>query len=210
MTLVDIQEWLILFLSQIKETGVLEWLAVIFGVSEVLLARKNNILLYPAGIISILLSSYLLFHAKLYAETLLNAYYLVMSIYGWYFWIHKKSKPDVRISRTTKKEMTIALSIVSIGFVVLYLFLLNFTSSDVPLEDAIVASTAWAGMWLLAKRKIENWIFLNVSNIIAIPLLIHKHLPMMAMLTLFLFIVAIFGYFDWKKIYKQEQLQANP
>lgn len=210
MTLVDIQEWLILFLSQIKETGVLEWLAVIFGVSEVLLARKNNILLYPAGIISILLSSYLLFHAKLYAETLLNAYYLVMSIYGWYFWIHKKSKPDVRISRTTKKEMTIALSIVGIGFVVLYLFLLNFTGSDVPLEDAIVASTAWAGMWLLAKRKIENWIFLNVSNIIAIPLLIHKDLPMMAMLTLFLFIVAIFGYFDWKKIYKQEQLQANP
>ncbi|ADY51002.1 nicotinamide mononucleotide transporter PnuC [Pseudopedobacter saltans DSM 12145] len=198
------QDWLVLFLSQIKETGLLEWLAVLFGVSEVLLARKNNILLYPTGIISILLSSYLLFHAKLYAETLLNAYYLIMSIYGWYFWIHKKSRPDVKISWTTKKEMITAICISVFGFFILHFFLVKYTTSDVPWEDAIVASTAWAGMWLLAKRKIENWIFLNISNIIAIPLLIHKHLPMMAMLTLFLFVVAIFGYLDWKKIYKEE------
>ena len=208
MIVADIQEWFILFLSQIKETGTLEWLAVIFGVLEVLLAKRNNIWLYPTGIVSILLSSYLLFHAQLYAETLLNAYYLIMSVYGWYFWLHKQAKPDIRISWTTRKEMSIAMAIVGLGFVLLYLVLHHYASSDVPLEDAIVASTAWAGMWLLAKRKIENWIFLNISNIIAIPLLIHKGLPMMAMLTLFLFIVAIFGYIDWKKIYRKEQLQS--
>ncbi len=208
MVLANIQEWFTLFFTQIKETGILEWLAVIFGVSEVLLARKNNILLYPTGIVSILLSSYLLFHAQLYAETLLNMYYLIMSIYGWYFWVQKKSKMTIKVSWTTKREMITALSIVGVSFIALYLFLIKFTTSDVPLEDAIVASTAWAGMWLLAKRKIENWIFLNISNFIAIPLLIYKGLPMMAMLTLFLFIVAIFGYIDWKKIYRKEQLQT--
>ncbi|RRN76961.1 nicotinamide riboside transporter PnuC, partial [Pseudoxanthomonas sp. SGD-10] len=91
------QEWFSLFFAQIGETGLLEWFAVIFGVAQVLLARKNNILLYPTGIISILLSSYLLFHAQLYAETILNGYYLVMSFYGWYYWLHKKSQPVVKV-----------------------------------------------------------------------------------------------------------------
>ncbi|RYD70890.1 MAG: nicotinamide riboside transporter PnuC, partial [Sphingobacteriales bacterium] len=82
--------------------------------------------------------------------------------------------------------------------------LVKFTNSDVPILDAFIASTAWAGMWLLAKRKIENWIFLNISNIIAIPLKFHKNLPLMAMLTIFLFIVAIFGFLEWRKIYRQQ------
>jgi nicotinamide mononucleotide transporter len=68
-----------------------------------------------------------------------------------------------------------------------------------------VSSTAWAGMWLLARRKIENWIFLNISNIVAIPLKFHKDLPLMALLTTFLFIVAIFGFLEWRKIYRQQQ-----
>jgi len=84
----------------------------------------------------------------------------------------------------------------------------NHTDSDVPLFDAFVSSTAWAGMWLLAKRKIENWIFLNISNVVAIPLLFHKKLPLMACLTTFLFIVAIFGFLDWKKIIGKRKLRA--
>src|SRR5690606_26828143 len=124
-------------------------------------------------------------------------------------WLHKKSQPVVKVSWTNRKEMITAFSIVIVSFIVLYLFLLKFTNSDVPFEDALVASTAWAGMWLLAKRKIENWIFLNISNFIAIPLLIYKGLPMMAMLTLFLFIVAIFGFLDWRKIYRNEPSITN-
>nr|WP_290938320.1 nicotinamide mononucleotide transporter family protein [Haliscomenobacter sp.] len=81
----------------------------------------------------------------------------------------------------------------------LYWVLHTYTDSDVSLLDAFVSSTAWAGMWLLAKRKLENWVWLNVSNLVAIPLLLYKELLMFSILTLFLFVVAIFGYLDWKK-----------
>ena len=86
----NFQEWFRLFQQQILHTSIIEWLAVGFGVSEVLLAKKNNIWLYPTGIISILLSMFLLLNVKLYAEMLLSIYYLVMSVYGWMIWKKRK------------------------------------------------------------------------------------------------------------------------
>ena len=196
----NFQEWFRLFQQQILHTSIIEWLAVGFGVSEVLLAKKNNIWLYPTGIISILLSMFLLLNVKLYAEMLLSIYYLVMSIYGWIIWKKRKIDGENQVSWSTSHELLIAVLIAVVGFFGLYFVLRHHTDSDVPLLDAFVSSTAWAGMWLLAKRKIENWIFLNISNIVAIPLLFHKKLPLMACLTTFLFVEAIFGFIDWKKI----------
>jgi len=196
----NFQDWFKLFQEQILHTSLIEWLAVGFGVAEVLLAKKNSIWLYPTGIISILLSMFLLLNVKLYAETLLSIYYLVMSVYGWIIWKKRKLDGENQVSWSSNNELTIAVMISVIGFVLLYLVLRHYTDSDVPLFDAFVSSTAWAGMWLLAKRKIENWIFLNISNIVAIPLLFHKKLPLMACLTTFLFIVALFGFFEWRKI----------
>jgi nicotinamide mononucleotide transporter len=203
----NFQDWFKLFQEQILHTSLIEWLAVGFGVSEVLLAKKNNIWLYPTGIISILLSMFLLLNVKLYAETLLSIYYLVMSVYGWVIWKKKKQDGESQVSWSSNNELTIAVLISVIGFGVLYLVLEHYTDSDVPLFDAFVSSTAWAGMWLLAKRKIENWIFLNISNIVAIQLLFHKKLPLMACLTTFLFTVAIFGFLDWKKIINKSRLK---
>ena len=204
----NLLEWFNIFFEQLKATSYLEWGAVIFGVTEVLLAKRNNILLYPAGIVAILLSLYLKLTALLYAESLLSMYYLVMSVYGWIIWSKlKKNKKQLAISWTTKKELMIALTIAIPGYFILYFFLINFTNSDVPNLDAFVASTAWAGMWLLARRKIENWIFFNVSNIVAIPLMWHKNFVMFVILTLFLFVVAIFGFLEWRKIYKKELKQ---
>ncbi|QNN40886.1 nicotinamide riboside transporter PnuC [Pedobacter roseus] len=203
----DFQDWFRLFQEQIIHTSLIEWLAVGFGVSEVLLAKKNSIWLYPTGIISVLLWMFLLLGVKLYAEVLLNIYYLTMSIYGWIIWKKRKQDGENQVSWSSKNELTIAILISVIGFGLLYLILRHYTDSDVPLLDAFVSATAWAGMWLLAKRKIENWIFLNISNIVAIPLLFHKKLPLMACLTTFLFIVAIFGFFDWKKIINKNRFK---
>ncbi|TCD10276.1 nicotinamide riboside transporter PnuC [Pedobacter frigidisoli] len=205
----NFQEWFKLFQEQILHTSIIEWFAVGFGVSEVLLAKKNNIWLYPTGIISILLSMFLLLNVKLYAEMLLSIYYLVMSVYGWVIWKKRKLDAENQVSWSTNNELTIAVLISVVGFFVFYFVLRNHTDSDVPLLDAFVSSTAWAGMWLLAKRKIENWILLNVSNIVAIPLLFHKKLPLMACLTTFLFIVAIFGFMDWKKIIGRRKLRTT-
>ena len=204
----DLKDWLKLFNEQLVHTGLIEWLAVGFGISEVVLAKKNSIWLYPTGIISILLSMYLLLHVGLYAETLLNIYYLVMSVYGWMIWKKRGSLPPLAISWSSSKELKIAIFISTGGFVFLYLILKHFTDSDVPLWDAFVSSTAWAGMWLLAKRKIENWIFLNISNLFAIPLMVHKKLPMFGLLTTVLFIVAIFGFLDWKRTLDGKQIQT--
>jgi nicotinamide mononucleotide transporter len=186
-------------MQQIRQTSPLEWTAVVFGVSEVLLARKNNIWLYPTGIIGILCSSILLYQSQLYAETFLQGYYLVMSIYGWANWGNKSTSGASRISRSSSREKWITWGIAGLGWVLLYGVLSAFTNSDVPLIDAFVTSTAWAGMWLLAKRKLENWIWLNVSNLVAIPLLLYKELFMFSVLTMILFVVAVFGYLDWKK-----------
>ncbi len=202
-----IHEWLQLFIEQVNQTSLWEWAAVAFGVSEVLLAKVNNIWLYPTGIIGTSISIFILITAGLYAESALSVYYIVMSFYGWYHWVKKRSEPPVNISKATRQEWVTVALIAFIGWGVFYFLLTRFTSSTVPVWDAWVTSTAWAGMWLLARRKLENWILLNVSNLFAIPLLVHKHLIMFAALTLFLFVVAIFGYFDWRsKLEKEEQV----
>jgi nicotinamide mononucleotide transporter len=199
-----VHNWLHLFAEQVQQTTLVEWLAVAFGVAEVLLARVNNVWLYPTGIAGTLLGIILLLEAGLYAESLLSGYYIVMSIYGWLYWIKKRDRPAVRISWCNRRELMITLLIAFGGWAVLYIVLKNFTPSTVPLMDALVSSTAWAGMWLLARRKIENWVWLNISNLFAIPLLFYKKLPMLAMLTVFLFLIAFWGFFEWYKIYREE------
>lgn len=196
------QNWAHLFIEQVKATSLLEWLAVLLGVAEVLLARANKVWLYPTGIASTLISVYLLLKVHLFAESLLNVYYVVMSVYGWYHWVKKRNQPPVKVSFATRREWIVTLLIVFAGWGIIYWLLAKFTPSTVPLWDAWVSSTAWAGMWLLARRKVENWLLLNVSNLFAVPLLFHKNLAMFAVLTVFLFIVAIFGYIDWRKIAK--------
>lgn len=200
----NVHEWAQAFLVQLKAVPLLEWIGVGFGVAEVLLARANKIALYPCGIMAVVISTYIFFHAGLYAESALNLYYFIMSVYGWWFWVKRKDHAAPAVSRNTKHDWTITIAIVVTAFVLLYTVLVNFTDSNVPLADAWVSATAWAGMWLLAKRKIENWILLNISNAFAIPLLLYKQLPLYAALTLFLFVIAILGYIDWNKILKQK------
>jgi nicotinamide mononucleotide transporter len=197
--------WTALLSEQIKETSLLQWLAVILGVAEVLFALYDNIWLYPTGIVSTIIAIYLLLTVQLYADSALNVYYLGMSVYGWVHWAKKKQGPEVVISWSGKKDWLVSLSISIGGWAVLYLLLKYFTPSNVPVWDALVSSTAWAGMWLLAKRKIENWIFLNISNLFAIPLLFYKQLPLFAALTVFLFVIAFGGLYKWIKICKARQ-----
>jgi nicotinamide mononucleotide transporter len=187
------------FLVELADTSWLVWTAVGFGVLQVLLAKSNNIWLYPAGIISSALFVWIFIDAMLYAESALNVYYVIMSIYGWWYWTTKKAKPPVPITRTTNNEKFVVAIIVVGGTAAIWWVLFSFTKSNVPFWDALVSATAWAGMWLLAKRKLENWIMLNISNAVAVPLQFYKHLPLSALLTVFLFIIAVLGYFKWKK-----------
>ncbi|NIG52428.1 nicotinamide riboside transporter PnuC [Chitinophaga sp. Cy-1792] len=186
----------------------LEIIAVFFAVLSVIFQKQNNILVYPTGLISTGIYVYLLSreHFKLYADATLNAYYFIMSVYGWIYWARRKgaTHEHVKVSRSNRKELLTATLIALIGWGVFYVLLRNFSDSNVPVMDGFISATACAGMWLLAKRKLENWIFLNISNLVAIPLLVYKHLYLTAALTVFLFIIAVFGYFSWKK-----EVEAN-
>ncbi|MDF0708601.1 nicotinamide riboside transporter PnuC [Flagellimonas okinawensis] len=187
---------------------VLQWLGTAFGVVQVLLARQNNVHNYLFGIVAILISIYVLYQSQLYADILLNLYYLVMSIYGWFYWKMGKQKQEAPIAYANRKEHGITVGIVVGCFTLMAYWLGQHTDSDVPYWDAFVVAFAWAGMWLMAKRKIENWIYLNISNLISVPLLIYKELYIYAGLTAFLFAVAISGYIKWKKIIDKERGEA--
>ncbi len=185
----------------------LQWIGTLFGVGQVLLARQNNIHNYLLGIVSIIISMWVLYQSTLYADILLHGYYLVMSVYGWFYWKYGKEHSEAPVSYSSRADWLKAWGIVLGCFALMNYWLNNHTDSDVPIWDAVVSAFAWAGMWLMAKRKIENWVFLNISNLIAVPLLIYKDLYIYAGMTTFLFIVAISGYLKWKKIIESEDAQ---
>lgn len=182
----------------------LQAIGTVFGIVQVVLARQNSIHNYLFGIVAIVTSMWVLYQSALYADILLNLYYLVMSIYGWFYWKFGKQKSEAPISRSTIHEHVKALGIV-IGCFILMAYWLSFhTDSDVPIWDAFVSAFAWAGMWLMAKRKIENWIYLNVSNVISIPLLMYKELYIYAAMSVFLFAMGTSGYLKWRKLMNRE------
>lgn len=186
----------------------LQGLGTLFGIVQVVLARQNNIHNYLFGIVAILMSMWVLYQSALYADILLHLYYLVMSIYGWIYWKYGKQQAEAPITRSSKDEHWKALGIV-VGCFGLMCYWLSFhTDSDVPIWDAVVSAFAWAGMWLMAKRKLENWIYLNISNIISIPLLVYKELYIYAAMTGFLFIMGTSGYLKWRKLMKYENQPA--
>lgn len=182
----------------------IEWLGVAFSMVQVLLARLNKPINYLFGICGIVLTLWVMFSARLYAEFTLNLYYLVMSIYGWLFWKFGQQKHEAPISFSTPKDWITVAGIVVAGFLIFHTALTHFTDSDVPVWDAMVSAFAWAGMWLMAKRKIENWILLNISNLISVPLFIYKELYLYAALSVFLFVVATSAYFNWLQLLKKK------
>ncbi|MEZ4971548.1 MAG: nicotinamide riboside transporter PnuC [Flavobacteriaceae bacterium] len=150
--------------------------------------------------IHILIGIWVLYQTKLYADMVLHLYYLLMSIYGWLFWKYGRQKKETPISYSDRSEQIVAIAIVITCFALMVYWLRYYTNSDVPIWDAAVSAFAWAGMWLMAKRKMENWIYLNISNLISIPLLLYKELYIYAGLTVFLFAVGTSGYLNWRKL----------
>lgn len=180
----------------------LEIVAIIFGLVSVLFAKKNNILVYPTGIISTLIFVYLLYKWELIGDMLINGYYTTMSIYGWYLWTLKKNdKEEYPISVMNKKEIGIGIVIfiLTVLFVILvYHFFDKFTSWTAYV-DTFTTGVFFVGMWLMAKRKIENWILWIIGDIISIPLYFYKGYTFTSLQYLIFTIIAIYAYREWKR-----------
>lgn len=185
--------------SQLRETPLLEWLAFLLGVAQVVLAWQNKTSNFIAGLLSVLLYTYLFYSNGLYAESMLNAYYVLISIAGLWMWKRQTSfeKP---ISNCNKNQWLWAIAFFVFLFLGLRFVLSTYTNSTVPIPDALVSALAWTGAYLLVQRKLENWLWLSVSNLLAIPLLLYKNMPLTALLTIIYLVVGGLGYFEWRRM----------
>ena len=199
---------------------ILEFTATFFGVLSVYFSIKKNIWVYPTGIISTALYVYILFKFGLLGDMLINFYYTVMSIYGWFLWAkHAEDNIHVSVSRTTRKEwiVCIVLFVVSLLLVTAVYYYKPLLDTQLSAEKVILGldHLDWAnwldvlttaiflvGMWLMAKRRVENWIFWIVGDLICIPMMLYKGLGITSVQYLVFTGMAILGYIDWKKSLK--------
>ena len=186
---------------------VLEVLAVLLAIVSVLYSKNNNIKVYPTGIISTTVFIYLLYKWQLYGDLLINIYYFVMSIYGWYLWSHPTEEGnELKISRTQKRDLWISLMIFVSSTVFVWLVYLGFDRFGVwwSYVDILTTGLFFMGMYLLAKRKVEHWLVLAVGDLISIPLYYYKGYTLTGILYLVYTFIAVVGYFEWKKIWNKE------
>ena len=180
----------------------LELVAVVLGLVSVWFAKQDNILVYPSGMISTGIFVYLLLQAGLIGDFMINAYYFIMSIYGWYFWTRSREDvPQHPIGWTTviEQKWSVFIFFATLIFVSgVYHFYerLNHWTAYV---DTVTTAIFFVGMWLMARRKIEHWIFWIVGDLISIPLYLYKGLALTSFQYLIFTLIAIFGYRSWKK-----------
>jgi nicotinamide mononucleotide transporter len=187
---------------------VLEIVAVIFGFLSVWYSKQNKILVFPTGMISTAIFVYLLLKWGLLGDMMINGYYFVMSVYGWYIWTRNVDETHVTpISRTTKKENIYSVFIFIATIIFVYIVYQSFDkwTSWTAYVDSITTAVFFVGMWLMAKRKLENWIYWILGDIISVPLYWYKGLAFTSFQYFGFTFIAIFGYLAWKK-----NLSKNP
>ena len=181
---------------------VLELVAGAFTIASVVYSKKNNVLVFPTGMICTAIFVYLLLKWGLLGDMIINGYYFIMSIYGWHLWTRKKDgKTVIPISKTTKKQHLISLGIFIITFVFVFIVYAAFDKFNhwSAYLDTITTALFFVAMWLMAKRKIENWIYWIIGDIITVPLYFYKGYTFSSILYFVLTIIAIYGYLAWKK-----------
>lgn len=181
---------------------VLEIIAVVLGFLSVWCSKKNSVWVYPTGMISTSIYVYLLLNIGLIGDMLINGYYFFMSIYGWYYWTRSLNGSYINpISRMNSNEylISILLFVFAIIFVFAVYFNFNMWNSTIAYIDTITTAIFFVGMWLMARRKIENWLFWIIGDIISIPLYLFKGLAITSFQYLVFTFIALAGYIAWKK-----------
>jgi nicotinamide mononucleotide transporter len=192
------------------QTSWIEAVAVIAGIVSVWYSRKENILVFPTGLVNTTLYIYLSYKGHLLGEASVNLYYTIMSIYGWYLWTRKKEDKTLalQITNSNIREWLQQLGFFSTFYIVIYAALsfakTAFAPEAIPWADAFASATAYTGMWLMAKKKVESWIWWILTNIASIPLYFIKGYAFTSVQFLILLILAIAGWMSWKEKAKNE------
>jgi nicotinamide mononucleotide transporter len=205
--MMDFLEQLFYQYSQYSNTDIsLEIIAVFFGFLSVWFSKNNNILVFPTGLINTSIFVYLLLKWSLLGDMIINAYYFIMSIYGWYFWLKGTNNTISPISKVSNTDIRIVvlLFISSSVFVSLVYTFFDKWETIVSYIDILTTAIFFAAMWLMAKRKVESWIFWIVGNIISVPLYLYKGLAFTSIQYFIFTVIAIAGYIKWKELYNKQ------
>ena len=196
------------FWDNLLNTSLPEFIAVVFGILSVWFAKQEKILVYPTGIISVVLYVFICFEVKLYADAGINLFYFVMSVYGWYCWAVKKNQPILHITACSKRDWLFSAGLFVVSLLVIIILLKIFKKDDieywstlVPYIDTFVTSVFIVGMWMMARKKIENWILWIIGDAISIPLFIYKGLAFSGFQFMIFLVLAVMGYISWRKTY---------
>ena len=183
----------------------LELLAVISGVASVWLAKKENVLLYPVGILSVVIWIFLCFNSDLYGQSLVNLFFFLMNIFGWYNWLRKTGDNSnmINIKSNSLKENVLSVVAIFILSPVLYFCLEPFQDPNTNLLfvylEMIITAINFVAMWLIAWKRIENWMLWIVADILCIPLFIYNEYFLSVIQFIFFIVIAFMGHYQWKK-----------
>src|SRR5687767_6448809 len=164
------------FITGLLQTKWYEFIAVVFGIASVWFYKKENILVYPVGLINTILYIFISLQSHLVGEAAVNLYYTLVSIYGWILWAKKdvSKKPVLHITFSTAKEWIRELAFFLSCYIIIFLCLTylkkEFAPGALPAADAFASATAFTGMWLMAKKKVESWYWWIATNVASIPL----------------------------------------
>lgn len=202
------------FLFDLRHTTWPEYVAVVTGIASVYFQRIENIWVYPLGLINTILYVILSVNGHLFGEASVNLYYTIMSIYGWVLWSKKDThdRYKLRVSFSSKREWTYQLIFFAVCYVLLYSALrylkANFAPGAIPWADAFASATAYTGMWLMAKKKVESWYWWMATNVASIPLYAVKHYVFTGFYYLVLLVMAIFGLLEWMRRARNEKRET--
>lgn len=209
------QELIQQFIDGMKATTWLEYLAVVAGIASVWFSRKENILVFPVGLINTVIYVYLSAKGHLFGEVSVNVYYTVMSLYGWYQWL-KKDQQDhlvLQITFSDKKWWLYQILFFACFYIVIYVSLSylkeTFAPGAIPAADAFASATAFTGMWLMTRKKVESWYWWIATNIASIPLYFTKQYVFTSVYYLVLLGMAVAGLAAWKRKARQEPIAQN-
>jgi nicotinamide mononucleotide transporter len=199
------------FVEGMRQTGWLEYLAVFAGIASVWFSRKENILVYPVGLVNTVIYIWISVKGQLLGEASVNLYYTIMSIYGWMLWTKKDTQhyPVVHITHSDMKWWRYQFLFFAAFYIAIYFSLMylkkDFAPGAIPWADAFASATAFTGMWLMTKKKVESWYWWIATNIASIPLYFVKHYVFTSVYYLVLLVMAVFGLMEWVKRSKAEK-----
>ena len=193
------------FIEGIKNTTWLEYLAVFAGIASVWYSRVENILVYPIGLINTIIYVWLSVDGQLFGEASVNLYYTVMSIYGWMLWTKKDKEQHiiVHVKFSDRRWWFYQLAFFATFYLAIFISLTylkrSFAPGAIPWADAFASATAFTGMWLMTKKKVESWYWWIATNIASIPLYFVKHYVFTSVYYFVLLIMAVWGLMEWRK-----------